>query len=161
MSDTRPLIETIENTDMFSVFARLMRTSASNYLIESNGPFTVFVPTNDAFRKIPDRIMNGWLSQMNQAALKKVLAYHIVPSEIMAANIGITRTAESVSGEPMKFTNLSGLRVNHSGLQARNIMAANGVVHALDTVLTLPTAQEAKAMSAIAANSQEQVRNLS
>jgi uncharacterized surface protein with fasciclin (FAS1) repeats len=161
MSDTQRLIETIDEVDMFSVFARLMRTSGADQLISGDGPFTVFAPTNDAFGKIPDKIMNGWLSETGQARLKAVLAYHIIPSKIMAANIGITRIAESVSGEPMKFTDLSGLRVNHSGIQARNMVATNGVVHALDTVLTVPNADEAKAISATPARSQETVRNLS
>jgi transforming growth factor-beta-induced protein len=143
MSETQGLIETIEKVDMFSVFARLMRTSGANHLISGEGAFTVFAPTNDAFNKIPDRVMNGWLSETSQERLKSVLSYHIVPTKIMAASLGTTRTADSVSGEPMKFTDLSGLRVNRSGIQARNMMATNGVVHALDTVMTPPTAEEA------------------
>ena len=151
MSDTQRLIETIEKVDMFSIFARLMRTSGANNLISGDGPFTVFAPTNDAFGNIPDKIMNGWISEAGQGNLKAVLAYHLVPSKIMAANIGLTRYANSVSGAPMKFTDLSGLRVNRSWVQARNMIATNGVVHALDTVLELPSADEAKALSAAAA----------
>jgi uncharacterized surface protein with fasciclin (FAS1) repeats len=143
MSDTQPLIETIEKVDMFSVFARLMRTSGANDLISGEGSFTVFAPTNDAFNKIPDQVMNGWLSETSQERLKSVLSYHIVPAKIMAASLGTTRTAESLSGEPMKFTDLSGLRVNRCGIQARNMEALNGVVHALDTVMTPPTSEEA------------------
>ncbi len=150
MSDKQRLIETIEQVDMFSVFARLMRTSGANELISGEGQFTVFAPTNDAFNKIPDKTMNGWLSETSQEMLKAVLSYHIVPAKIMAASLGSTRTAESVSGEPMKFADLSGLRVNHSGIQARNMEATNGVVHALDTVLTPPTSEEAKQMTAAA-----------
>lgn len=150
MSETQRLIETIEKVDMFSVFARLMRTSGANDLISGEGSFTVFAPTNDAFNKIPDQIMNGWLSETSQDMLKKVLSYHIVPTKIMAASLGTTRNADSVSGEPMKFTDLSGLRVNRCGIQARNMEATNGVVHALDTVLTPPTLEEAAEISAAA-----------
>ena len=148
MSETQRLIETIEGVDMFSVFARLMRTSGANDLISGEGSFTVFAPTNDAFGKIPDRVMNGWISEPGQERLKKALSYHIVPTKIMAASLGATRTAESVSGELMKFTDLSGLRVNRCGVQARNMMATNGVVHALDTVLTPPTAEESAEFAA-------------
>lgn len=146
MSETLPLIETIENIDMFSVFARLMRTSGAKDLLAGEGSFTVLAPTNDAFNKIPDRLMNSWLSETSQEMLKRVLSYHILPKKIMAASLGATRTIDSISGEPMKFTDLSGLRVNHCGIQARNIEATNGVVHALETVLTPPAAEEAARM---------------
>jgi uncharacterized surface protein with fasciclin (FAS1) repeats len=150
MSDTQRLIQTIEGVDMFSIFARLMKTSGANEIISDGGPFTVFVPTNDAFGKIPDKVMDRWLSETGHTELKRLLSYHIVPSKIMAANVGSTRDRESVSGEPLKFTDLSGLRVNHSGIQARNMEATNGVVHALDTVLTLPTQEESANHSAAA-----------
>jgi len=150
MSETLPLIETIENIDMFSVFSRLMRTSGAKDLLTGEGAFTVLVPTNDAFNKVPDHVMNGWLSETSQEMLKRVLSYHILPTKIMAGSLGETRTTESVSGEPMKFTDLSGLRVNQCGIQARNMEATNGVVHALDTVLTPPTAEEAARMQTAA-----------
>jgi uncharacterized surface protein with fasciclin (FAS1) repeats len=161
MSDKQRLIETIENIDMFSVFARLMRTSGANDLISGEGQFTVFAPTNDAFNKIPDKTMNGWLSETSQEMLRKVLSYHIVPVRIMAASLGSTRNADSVSGEPMRFTDLSGLRVNHSGIQARNMEATNGVIHALDTVLTPPTSEEAKQITTPKATDARAASNLS
>ena len=77
---------------MFSVFAWLMRTSGANDLISGEGSFTVFAPTNDAFNKIPDQLMNGWLSETSQERLKNVLSYHIVPTKIMA-------------GEPRQYSN--------------------------------------------------------
>ncbi|HEV7698739.1 MAG TPA: fasciclin domain-containing protein [Pyrinomonadaceae bacterium] len=140
MSDKANLIDTIAKTDMFSTFARLMRTSKADELITGSGPFTVFVPTNDAFGKVPDSLMNGWLSETEQTMLRKVLSYHIIPTKLFAASFGSTPNATTLSGQDILLKDVSGLRVNQSGVQARNMEATNGMIHALDTVLTPPVA---------------------
>lgn len=137
MSGKQNLTKTIEGIDMFSVFARLMRTSSTNELIADGGPFTIFVPTNDAFGEVPDKIMNGWLSETKQTMLRGVLTYHIVASKLMAATLGSsTATAFSISGREMQFADSYGLKVNGCNILARNIEAANGIIHAIDNVLS-------------------------
>jgi transforming growth factor-beta-induced protein len=152
MSERINLIDTIAKNDMFSTFTRMLRTSKANELLSGEGSFTVFVPTNDAFGKVPDAQMNAWLSETDQIRLKSLLSYHIVPGKLFAANLAGVGTAKSVSGEEITFTDASGIKVNASGMQGRNIEASNGIVHALDTVLTAPamtaTATAAAATSA-------------
>ena len=138
MSERVNLIDTISKLDMFSTFARILGTANATDLITGDGPFTVFVPTNDAFGKIPDAQMNGLLSETDQLGLKKLLSYHIVPGKIFAANL--TGTATTLSGQDVTFKDAGGLKVNNAGLQARNMEATNGIVHGLDTVLTAPAA---------------------
>jgi uncharacterized surface protein with fasciclin (FAS1) repeats len=143
MSDRVNLVETIAKIDTFSTFARMMRTSNANVIFDSDGPFTVFVPTNDAFGKIPDAQMNGLLSENGQARLKQLLSYHIVPGKLFVSNLESAGTVKSVSGLEMTFTDIGGIKVNNSGMQARNIEATNGMVHGLDTVLTPPAIETA------------------
>ena len=138
MSERTNLIDTIAGNDMFSAFARMMRTSKANEILSGGGPFTVFVPTNDAFGKIPDAQMNGWLSEADQTRLNQVLSYHVVPGKLFASDLERASPARSLAGHDITFTDNSGLKVNNSGLQARNIEATDGIIHALDTVLTLP-----------------------
>lgn len=140
MSERVNLIETIGSIDKFSTFARMLRTTQAIEILKGSGPFTVFVPTNDAFGKIPDPKMNAWLSESEQKRLKSVLLYHIVPGKLFAANLEGTRTAEAMSGQEVNFTDKGALRINASILQARNLEATNGMVHAIDTVLTPPAA---------------------
>lgn len=135
MTEKLNLIETIAKNDMFSTFSRLMGTSGANEAFSSGGEFTVFAPTNDAFGKIPDKRMNALLQEPGQTTLKGLLSYHILPEKLHAANLGSKATAASITGAPLKFTDAGGLKVNSSGVQARNIEASNGIVHALDTVL--------------------------
>ncbi|MEP7074704.1 MAG: fasciclin domain-containing protein [Acidobacteriota bacterium] len=143
MTDKLNIIETIAKLEKFSTFSRLLGTSGANAIISGAGPFTVFVPTNDAFAKIPDTLMNELLNELGQVKLEALLSYHIVPTRIDAVNMGTIKSATAVSGQEVKFTDVSGIKVNGSNVQARNIEATNGVVHALDTVLTAPAAAAA------------------
>ena len=134
MSDKINLIETISKQDQFSTFSRLMASSGANDLINS-GQFTVFVPTNDAFAKVPEAKIDELVDETGQARLKALLSYHILPGKVMAASLVSAPTRKSFTGEELMFTDMSGLKVNNASIQARNLEATNGVVHALDTVL--------------------------
>jgi hypothetical protein len=151
MTDRFNLIETIAQQDKFSTFTRLMASSGANDVFKGEGPFTVFVPTNDAFAKVPTKIMNELLNERDQIQLRALLSYHIVPGKIMAANMGGTPTRNAFTGEELRFSDSNGLKVNGAIVQARNIEATNGVVHSLDTVLApLKTATPVKAATAVA-----------
>jgi len=132
------LIETFAKDDKFSTFARLMGTSKANEIFKADGDFTVFAPTNDAFGKITDADMNALLNEPGQAGLKALLSYHILPGIFTAANISGLKSTPTVTGAEVTFSDTNGLKVNGSGVQARNIQAKDGIVHAIDTVLAPP-----------------------
>ena len=135
MSDKLNLIETIANQDKFSTFTRLMASSGTNSVFDDGGEFTVFVPTNDAFAKIPERKINELLNEANQTKLKSLLSYHILSGRVMAAHLPGTPTRRAFSGDELSFSDSNGLKINGASVQARNIEATNGVVHAVDAVL--------------------------
>ena len=143
MTDKLNLIETIAKNDMFSTFSRLMGTSNANDAFSKGGDFTVFVPTNDAFGKIPDKQMNALLNETDQTSLKRLLSYHIVPGKLFASNLSSNLSSKlstpTITGADIRISDSHGLKINDSGVQARNIEASNGVVHALDTVLEYDT----------------------
>ena len=137
MSDKLNLIETIKAEDKFSTFTRLMASSGANEIINA-GQFTVFVPTNDAFAKLPEAKINDLVNETGQAKLKDLLSYHIMPTKVMAASLVSAPARKAFTGEELMFTDVNGLKVNGASVQARNLEATNGVIHALDTVL-IPT----------------------
>jgi uncharacterized surface protein with fasciclin (FAS1) repeats len=139
MTDKLDLIETIAKNDTFSTFSRLMGTSNANEAFSKGGDFTVFAPTNDAFGKIPDKQMNGLLNEPGQTSLKRLLSYHIVPGKLFASNLSAKLSTPTITGTEIRISDSHGLKINDSGVQARNIEAKNGVVHALDTVLDYDT----------------------
>ena len=135
MTDKLNLIDTIAKTDMFSVFSRLLGTSGAAEALSDGGDFTVFAPTNDAFGKIPDKQMNALVQEPRQTTLRELLSYHIVPRRLLASDLCPTLAAEALTGVEVRFRDDRGLKVNDSGVQARNIEASNGVIHAIDQVL--------------------------
>jgi uncharacterized surface protein with fasciclin (FAS1) repeats len=155
MTDRLNLVETIAQQAKFSTFAKLMASSGANDVFSGPGGFTVFVPTNEAFSKIPTIIMSELLNEPGQVQLKSLLSYHILPSKVMAASIGSTPTRISSSGEELRFADSNGLKVNGAMIQSRNIEATNGVIHALDTVLapSTKTTRETVAIAAAASTS--------
>jgi uncharacterized surface protein with fasciclin (FAS1) repeats len=150
MTDQLNLVETIAKDDKFSVFTRLLKSSKADGLFDGAGPFTVFAPTNDAFGKLGDKELDKLVAEAGQTTLKALLSYHVFPGKWMAANVVGLGNPKSVTGEEVKFTDSNGLMINQSKVQARNIEAKNGVVHAIDTVLTPTVAVAAATGSSIA-----------
>jgi uncharacterized surface protein with fasciclin (FAS1) repeats len=132
------LIETIGQEPKFSKFSSYLMTSGADAVLRVPGQFTIFVPSDEAFAKIPDTDMNALLQESGQERLKALLSYHILPGKIMAASVGSESVRTSITGEDIKFVDYRGLKVNGIGVLRRNIEATNGVVHSLDTVLTRP-----------------------
>lgn len=136
MIDKLNLIETIAKEPRFSKFSSYMKMSGADAALSRPGQFTVFVPSDEAFAKIPDIEMNFLLTDAGREVLKALLSYHIVPGKIMAASVGAEAVRASITGEEIKFADYRGLKVNGVGVLRRNIEATNGVVHSLETVLT-------------------------
>jgi uncharacterized surface protein with fasciclin (FAS1) repeats len=136
MTEKLDLIETLAQHAMFSTFLRLITTSGAVTACKAPGNFTIFAPTNDAFCKVPVSQMNALLQEDKQLTLKYLLSYHIVPERLLAASLVTKHRAATITGVEIFFTDgHEGLKVNQSGVQARNIEASNGVIHSLDTLL--------------------------
>src|SRR5688500_2922376 len=136
MAEKLDLIETIAQQDNLSTFSRIMGTSGANEIFSNGGTFTVLAPTNDAFAKLPDDKLNALLNEKEQVQLRALLSYHILPGTVMAASL---KSTKAVSGQEVVVTNINGIKINSSALQARNVEASNGVVHGIDTVLAPST----------------------
>lgn len=104
--------------------------------LRAAGPYTVFAPTNDAFRAVPAKTMAD-LSH-DPAQLKAVLSYHVLPVRLMAAQVknGPARTTQGASVSMARAGEF--VTVEEAVLQTSDIVASNGVVHTVDRVLTPP-----------------------
>lgn len=101
--------------------------------LKGPGPFTVFAPTDEAFAKIPKAKLDALLK--DKAQLTKVLTYHVVAGKVMAMNVkpGNVKTLE---GQTVMITDKNGvLMVNNAKILKTDIVADNGVIHSIDTVL--------------------------
>ena len=104
--------------------------------LKMQGPYTVFAPTNDAFKAVPAKTMDELAH--DPAKLKAVLSYHVLPSKPMAAdvktaNIKTAQGANVAVSKSGEFVTVEDAMVTHA-----DVMATNGVVHTVDRVLMPP-----------------------
>ena len=127
---------TIARDPELSTLNGLVVQSGLAETLKTQGPYTVFAPTNEAFKGVPAKTMDELAH--DPAKLKAVLSYHVLPSKLMAADVRTVnlKTAQganlalSKSGE---FVTVEDAMVTHA-----DVMATNGVVHTVDRVLMPP-----------------------
>jgi uncharacterized surface protein with fasciclin (FAS1) repeats len=149
MSEKLSLIEKIANQDKFSTFSRYLKSSGADEVFSGEGEFTVFAPTNDAFAKIPDKLMNELLQEPGQDRLKAILKYHVLRGRVTSAQLVGRNSIETMAGKPVVISEKNGIRVNTSTLQSRDIVAGDGLIHQIDTVLAPPAAAAARSNSVL------------
>ncbi len=104
--------------------------------LNSDGPFTIFAPTNDAFAAIPAEDLDAVLA--DQELLTSILTYHVVAGESLdAAALGSAGSAETVNGAELEFGS-DGTTVNGVDVLCSNVMTANATVHIIGEVLMPP-----------------------
>jgi uncharacterized surface protein with fasciclin (FAS1) repeats len=105
-------------------------------VLRGEGPFTVFAPTDAAFAKLPAGTLDALLK--DRAKLAAVLTYHVVPARVTAADVmrmGSARPA-SVQGQPLTIVVRDGkVHVDGATVIAADVMASNGVIHVIDSVV--------------------------
>ena len=111
--------------------------------LKGEGPFTVFAPTNDAFAALPPGTLESLLGNAtagNATALQNVLLYHVVPGEFMAADIVTQTSLDTALDLPLTVTVGANetVLINDAQVIEADIMASNGVIHVIDTVLIPP-----------------------
>merc|ERR1719261_616920 len=101
------------------------------------GPFTVFAPTNEAFAKLPANVLAGLLK--NPIALDKVLEYHVVAGKALSTDLHDRESIKTLNGASVEVHIQGGkVSINNANVIQANVLASNGVVHVIDTVL-IPT----------------------
>ena len=123
----------VGNPDFSTLVAALTAADLVTTL-QGAGPFTVFAPTNEAFAALPAGVLDALLLPENVATLAKILTYHVVSGMVMAADIKPGNVA-TVEGSNVKLSTMGGVMVNKAKVVIADVMADNGVIHAIDAVI--------------------------
>ncbi|MBU6378419.1 MAG: fasciclin domain-containing protein [Gammaproteobacteria bacterium] len=120
----------------FNTLAKAIEVAGLQDALTSNGPVTIFAPTDEAFAKLPPAQLEALLRPENKDQLVKILTHHVVPGKALETDdMKRTRSAKTVAGEDVKFELVRGrLRVDGARVTG-DYNAANGVVVAVDSVL--------------------------
>ena len=100
--------------------------------LKSNGPFTVFAPTDEAFAKISPDKLDALLA--DKTALRNVLTYHVVAGKVMAADVKAGKV-KTLQGSELTITTDDGVMVDYANVIKTDIVTSNGVIHVIDAVL--------------------------
>jgi len=108
--------------------------------LSNEGPFTVFAPTDEAFAKLPEGTVDALLADI--PALTDILLYHVVEGAVLAEDVVSLEEAQTLLGENVSIRVEDGMvYINDAQVILTDIIAENGVIHVIDTVL-LPTEEE-------------------
>jgi len=127
-------------------FGTLVAAVTAADLVETlsgTGPFTVFAPTDEAFAALPAGVLDALLLPENKALLAQILTYHVVSGMVMAADVTDGDVA-TVEGQKIKLSTADGVTVNGATVVVADVMASNGVIHAIDAVILPPGVDVAK-----------------
>lgn len=120
----------------FSTLVTALQAAGLVEALQGDGPLTVFAPTNEAFAKLPAGTLEALLA--DKAMLTKVLTYHVVSGKVTAAEVMKLSSATTLEGSSVAIDTSNGVKVNDANVVSADVMASNGVIHVIDTVL-IPT----------------------
>lgn len=130
-------IPTVATERGFSTLAQALTAAGLIDDLQTAGPFTVFAPTDAAFAALPPGVLEDLLLPANQADLISVLLYHVVADELTAQEVLGGTSFPSLQGSDL-FVTTSPAQVGGADISATNVLARNGIVHAIDSVLIPP-----------------------
>lgn len=130
------IVDIAASNDDFSTLVAAVSAAGLVDTLKGDGPFTVFAPTNDAFAKLPAGTVETLLKPENKDQLVKVLTYHVVPGAVTSDQLaGQKLDVATVQGQTVHINATNGVKVNKSNVIKADIIASNGVIHVIDTVL--------------------------
>lgn len=142
------IVEVAVGNENFSTLVTALKAADLVGALQSEGPFTVFAPTNDAFAKIDSKTLSSLLEPANKETLSNILTYHVVAGQLNAADV-VKALSEGGGKVVVKALNEQSITVvqkdgkiwlmdnngNYSEIVATDVMGSNGVIHVIDTVV--------------------------
>ncbi len=130
------IVDTAVAAGQFNTLAAALDAADLVGTLKGDGPFTVFAPTDEAFAKLPAGTVESLLKPENRDQLVAVLTYHVVAGKVAAADVVKLDKATTVNGADVKIkVSDNGVKVDNANVVATDIVASNGVIHVIDTVI--------------------------
>lgn len=129
------IVEIAAGNPDFSILVTALQKAGLVEALQGEGPFTVFAPTNEAFAKLLGELNISAEDLLNHPQLAEVLLYHVVAGKVLSTDLKNGMTAKTLNGEMITVDLTDGVKINTSSVVTADIMATNGVIHVIDTVL--------------------------
>ena len=130
------IVDTAAANGQFTTLVAAIQAAGLVDTLKSEGPFTVFAPTDAAFAALPEGTVENLLKPENKDQLIAVLTYHVVPGKVMSADIaGKSLQVASVQGSELSVNATDGVKVDNATVVMADIETTNGVIHVIDAVV--------------------------
>ena len=143
-SGSKTITEIAVSNDSFKILALLVKAAGLADTLNSQGPFTVFAPTDLAFAKLPRGTLGSLVRPENKDNLIKILTYHVVSGEVTSKAVPLGQEVSTVEGSPIEAETkraeggVRELYINDAKVIQPDVQASNGVIHVIDKVLLPP-----------------------
>ena len=131
-AQSKDIVDTAVGAGTFKTLAAALSAAGLVDTLKGKGPFTVFAPTDEAFAKVPKADLDALLK--DKAKLTAVLTYHVVAGKVMAKDVKAGKV-KTVQGSELTLGTTGGVTVDNAKVVAADIVADNGVIHVIDTVV--------------------------
>jgi uncharacterized surface protein with fasciclin (FAS1) repeats len=137
-SAEKNIVQTAQASGQFKTLTALVKKAGLAQTLAKPGPYTVFAPTDAAFRKVPKRTLTALANDRRK--LRAVLLYHVVPGEVTSSEVVTLRSARTLNGKAVRVRATGGsVFINNAKVTTPDVMASNGVIHVVNRVLIPPT----------------------
>jgi len=134
---TKDIVTTAVEAGSFTTLAAALEAAGLVEVLQGEGPFTVFAPTDEAFAKLPAGTVEALLA--DKEALTRVLTYHVVPGRVTSSDVVHLSQARTVAGLDASIEVRSGeVYVAGAKVVGPDVQASNGVIHVVDSVMLPP-----------------------
>jgi len=132
----KDIVDTAVEAGNFGTLATALEAAGLIDTLKGDGPFTVFAPTDEAFAKLPAGTVEDLLKPENKDQLTAILTYHVVSGSVMAEQVLGLSEAQTVNGQSVSIS-VDGamVMVDEANVVATDVMASNGVIHVIDSVI--------------------------
>jgi uncharacterized surface protein with fasciclin (FAS1) repeats len=131
-AQAKDIVDTAVSAGNFKTLATALTAAGLISTLKGPGPFTVFAPTDEAFAKIPKAQLDALLA--DKSKLTAVLTYHVVAGKVMAKDVKAGKV-KTVQGSELTVSTTGGVMVDNARVTATDIVADNGVIHVIDSVV--------------------------
>ena len=131
----KDIVDIAASNKDFSTLVAAVKAAGLVDTLKSDGPFTVFAPTNAAFAALPEGTVESLLKPENKAKLAKILTYHVVAGKVMAADVKPGKV-KTVAGVEATLAAADGkVTIDKANIIKTDIVGTNGVIHVIDAVI--------------------------
>ncbi len=139
------IIETAVAAGTFPTLVAAIKAADLVKTLTGPGPFTVFAPSEDAFKKLPEGTVESLLKPENKAKLVSLLTYHVVSGKADAAAVTAKKEWTTIEGSPVTIDATNGAKIQNATITKTDIECTNGYIHMIDAVIMPPSMQDKKA----------------